>query len=60
MGGQRFPPFPPKKLSQLHLYDPPVNYMSKEEAEEAKQAIYDLLDGFEEYVVLHILWMILY
>ncbi|KAH6918959.1 PPP4R2-domain-containing protein, partial [Coprinopsis sp. MPI-PUGE-AT-0042] len=48
MGGQRFPPFPPKKLSQLHLYDPPVNYMTKDEAEEAKQAINDQLDAFDD------------
>jgi serine/threonine-protein phosphatase 4 regulatory subunit 2 len=51
MGGQRFPPFPPKKLSQLHLYDPPVNYMTKDEAEEAKQAINEQLDAFDECVV---------
>ncbi|TFK27408.1 PPP4R2-domain-containing protein [Coprinopsis marcescibilis] len=46
--GLRLPPFPPKKLAQLHMYEPPVSYMNEEQAREAKQGIFDLLNEFDD------------
>lgn len=49
-GGLRLPPFPPKKLSQLHMYDPPLNYMNEEQVKDALQAVFEQLDSFDECV----------
>ncbi|TEB36240.1 hypothetical protein FA13DRAFT_1727814 [Coprinellus micaceus] len=40
------PPFPAKKLSQLHMYDPPLSYMNEEQVKDALQAVFDQLDSF--------------
>ncbi|KAF6764842.1 PPP4R2-domain-containing protein [Ephemerocybe angulata] len=47
-GGLRLPPFPPKKLSQLHMYDPPLSYMNEEQVKDALQAVFDQLESFDE------------
>ncbi|KAG2020754.1 hypothetical protein CC2G_006060 [Coprinopsis cinerea AmutBmut pab1-1] len=47
-GGLRLPPFPPKKLAQMHLYDPPESYMTEDQAKETKEAIFEQLDQFDE------------
>ncbi|RXW21002.1 hypothetical protein EST38_g4850 [Candolleomyces aberdarensis] len=46
-GGLRLAPFPPKKFSQLHMYDPPLSYMNPEEVKDAVQAVFDQLDAFD-------------
>ncbi|KAJ3523327.1 hypothetical protein NMY22_g11487 [Coprinellus aureogranulatus] len=51
-GGLKLPPFPPKKLSQLHMYDPPLSYMNEEQVKDALQAVFDQLDSFDECVLL--------
>lgn len=50
-GGLKLPPFPAKKLSQLHMYDPPLSYMNEGQVKEALQAVFDQLDSFDECVV---------
>ena len=47
-GGLRLPPFPQKKLSQLHMYDPPLNYMTPAQTKDALDAILEQLESFEE------------
>ncbi|KAJ2922223.1 hypothetical protein H1R20_g14859, partial [Candolleomyces eurysporus] len=46
-GGLRLAPFSPKKLSQLHMYDPPLSYMNPEQVKDAVQAVFDQLDAFD-------------
>ncbi|TRM61845.1 PPP4R2-domain-containing protein [Schizophyllum amplum] len=49
MGGLRLAPFPPRKTSQQvpHSPDPPVNFMSTEQAADMRTAIFDQLDQFD-------------
>lgn len=46
-GGLRLPPFPPRKLNQMHLNETPVSYMTTEQANEMKEFIYTQLDEFD-------------
>ncbi|TFK42967.1 PPP4R2-domain-containing protein [Crucibulum laeve] len=45
-GGLKLPPFPPRKLSQMHLGEVPISYMDEEQANEMKGYIFTQLDEF--------------
>jgi serine/threonine-protein phosphatase 4 regulatory subunit 2 len=46
-GGLKLPPFPPRKLSEMHTNETPVSYMTKEQANEMKEFIFAQLNEFE-------------
>ncbi|KAF9466358.1 PPP4R2-domain-containing protein [Collybia nuda] len=46
-GGLRLPPFPPRKLNQMHLNETPLSYMTRDQANEMKGFIYTQLDEFD-------------
>lgn len=47
-GGLKMPPFPPRKLIQMHINEIPVSYMTSEQANEMKGHIFTQLDEFDE------------
>ncbi|KAF9533450.1 PPP4R2-domain-containing protein [Crepidotus variabilis] len=47
-GGLKLPPFPPRKLGQLHVSDPPVCFMNDEQVASLKKIIFEQLDQFED------------
>jgi len=49
-GGLKLPPFLPRKLNLIHVSDPPVSFMTEEEANELKAHIFTQLDQFEGQV----------
>lgn len=49
-GGLKLPPFPPRQINQLTMNNPPVSYMSPEQAAQMQGYILNQLDEFDSYV----------